>query len=287
MSTLIIAMVIGSALIHATWNALLKGDGDKAAAWWLLSSTMAVCALIHGTVIGVDFSSVLVYWPYVLASLVGQVIYGVGLIATYRRGDMSAYYPIIRSTPIFVVIVGIAVLGRSYDAIMIGGIALVVVGAFLLQYRPGVRLLDHPAALGFSLLALSGTGIYSLADAHAMQHLEPQVMLFAVELLLMPTYLIVFQLNGSGNVAPRAWQILKRAPITAMGGGALAYLSYWLILTAYQAGGDVAAVSAIRQISIPFAVLIGGTLLREAGLTRRLAASLLLVAGIVVVIVYG
>ena len=37
--------------------------------------------------------------PLVFLSLCGQILYGIGLTATLNRGDLSAYYPIIRASP--------------------------------------------------------------------------------------------------------------------------------------------------------------------------------------------
>ena len=56
----------------------------------------------------------------------------------------------------------------------------------------------------------------------------------------------------------------------------MCYVSYYLILWVYGHGGDVAAVTSVRQASIPFSVLIGGLWLKEPDMTRRLFASLIL-----------
>ena len=66
--------------------------------------------------------------------------------------------------------------------------------------------------------------------------------------------------------------------------GVLCYFSYLLILLAYQDGGEVAAVNAVRQASIPFSVILGGMWLKEADMGQRILASLLLAAGIVVIV---
>ena len=66
--------------------------------------------------------------------------------------------------------------------------------------------------------------------------------------------------------------------------GVICYISYLLILFAYQGGGEVAAVNAVRQASIPFSVLLGGMWLKEADMGQRILASLLLAAGIIVIV---
>ena len=45
--------------------------------------------------------------------------------------------------------------------------------------------------------------------------------------------------------------------------GTSAYLSYFLMLKAFKMGGEVAALSSIRQASIPISVIIGGLILKE------------------------
>lgn len=67
-------------------------------------------------------------------------------------------------------------------------------------------------------------------------------------------------------------------------GGAALYVSYYLILVAFSLGGNVAAVTAVRQASVPLAVLIGGTLLSEASMARRLLFSFVIACGIVIIV---
>jgi uncharacterized membrane protein len=58
-------------------------------------------------------------------------------------------------------------------------------------------------------------------------------------------------------------------------------------LFAFQAGGEVAVVSAIRQVSIPLSVLLGALVLNEKRFLVRLAWSLLLAGGVVIIILGG
>ena len=69
--------------------------------------------------------------------------------------------------------------------------------------------------------------------------------------------------------------------------GIMAYGSYYLILMAYQIGAEVAAVTSVRQASIPISVMLGGFFLREGAILRRLIAASLLAAGILVIVVMG
>lgn len=286
MTPLIAGLVLLSAALHPIWNLLLKKSGDPALGYLVLTITIAVSALIHGLVAGDDFLAALPVLPLIALSLFGQILYGTCLTATLSRGDLSTYYPIIRASPVFIVIVSILVLGKDYEPLTLLGIGLAVVGGFLLLYRRGTRYLDDPLTLGLALVAMAGTGIYSIADSQLMQTLTPQVQMVWVEGLLIPFFATLYlrrqpdKSNGSLSLNPSS-------AIRLIIPGILAYTSYYLILMAYQMGGEVAAVTSVRQASIPLSVLLAGYFLREGAILRRLAAASLLALGIIVIIWSG
>ena len=286
MDTSIAALVIASAVIHPFWNVLLKKEPDPLLGYLGLTVLMAVCGLIHALVAGSDIMAVTAVLPLIALSWCGQVLYGTCLVATLSRGDLSAYYPIIRASPVFIVVVGILFLGKDYSWPVLAGIAMAVGGGFLLLYRRGTHFLSDPATLGFAILAMSGTGIYSIADARAMQTLQPEVMLFWVEAALIPVYVaqLMRRRRHTRYDDERSW--ITRASMLIIP-GAMAYGSYYLILLAFQWGGEVAAVTSLRQASIPISVLLGGFFLREGAIIRRLFAASLLAAGIVLIIFAG
>lgn len=286
MDAAIAAMVVTSAIIHPFWNLLLKKQGDPQLGYLCLTVVLALCALVHVLAAGSDILAAAAVLPLIMLSWGGQIFYGMCLTLTLSRGDLSAYYPIIRSSPVFIVIVGVIFLGYGYSWPVLAGIAMAVAGGFLLLYRRGTNYLSDPKTLGFALLAMSGTGIYSIADSQLMQTIAPEVMMLWVEILLIPVYLGLFLRR---RVPPRFSSPRPAAANLAMFivPGIMAYASYYLILLAYKYGGDVAAVTSVRQASIPISVLLGGFFLREGAILRRLFASLLLAAGIVVIIVTG
>lgn len=286
MSAGIVLLVLISAVMHPFWNLLIKKCPDLQFGFLCLTVIMCLCGLGHGLVVGADFGAVLTVLPLIAVSVFGQVLYGTCLTATLKRGDLSAYYPIIRSSPVFVVVASVLLFGKTYPLIVLAGIAMAVAGGVLLLYRRGSHVLHDTTALGFALVAMCGTGIYSLADASLMQEISPPVMLFAVELNLSVIY---------AGIWLRA-RAKSQVPTPRMGGttlaylllpGVIAYTSYTLILLAYQLGGDVAAVTSIRQASIPVSVALGGLFLREGAMARRFFAAGLLAAGIVVIAVNG
>ncbi len=281
----IAALALTSAFLHPFWNLLVKDNPYPEGAFLALIALHSVLGGLHALAIGANLLSAIAVWPLLLVSAAGELLFGIGLVATYRRGDLSVYYPIIRSSPLFIVIVSAGVLGQRYSELLLAGIGLVLLGAFFLQYRRGARLLHDPLAFSTAVLAMMGSGTYSLADAQALQAIEPAVRFFWVELIVAPCLAFYFALTkpssrGLGVHLFAGWRV---TPGRFLAAGVLAYASYLLILMAYRLGGDVAAVTSVRQASIPISVLLGALVLREAHLPARLLWSLVLATGIVVI----
>jgi drug/metabolite transporter (DMT)-like permease len=286
MEPVVAVLVLVSATLHPIWNALAKRDQAPERVFFTLLMLTTAFAGGHALLVGEDLS-IGRAWPYPLISAAGLALYGIALVLTLRRGDLSVYYPIIRSSPLFIVLVGVLLLGERYAISLLLGIALVLCGAFLLQYRPGARPLHDPPTLGLAVLGMAGSGTYSISDARGVQLVEPMFMFFWSGALALPVFAAFLWLLGQGRAEPAAAGLLNAwatRPWRHLAVGLLAYGSYLLLLTAYKLGGDVAAVTSVRQASIPISVLLGGLLLEESGLPARLAWSLLLAAGIVVIV---
>jgi len=287
MDLTITVMVLVSAALHPLWNALIKRQERADGAYIGLVSMVLMLAFIHATVAGYDLSTGIKVWPLIVISVMAQLLYGTSLIITLRHGDLSSYYPIVRSSPLIIVILGVLFLGQSYSWSLLGGIACVLVGAFALQYRRGSHLLDDPRTLMFAILAMIGSGIYSIVDARAMQSVEAPVLLFWVDICCLPCYMILHRYFGLPGTRYADLFVWLKNPLLFIGIGVICYLSYILILSAYAMGGDVAAVTSVRQASIPISVILGGLMFREGSMLRRFAASCLLAFGIVVIVVIG
>lgn len=284
MDPIVTILILSSAAIHPFWNLLLKREGDPQRAYVGLTMTLCLCGFLHALAAGDDLWAALHVLPLILLSWCGQILYGTCLTATLRRGDLSAYYPIIRASPVFIVIVGVLLLGKTYATVTLLGMAMAVTGGFVLLYRRDARLLSDPGTLALALAAMAGTGIYSMADSRLMGSIAPAVQMFWVEGLLIPVYLTRYLKSGG-----RLWDMSDGRSLAGHLGilivpGTLAYISYYMILHAYQLGGEVAAVTSVRQASIPISVLLGGFFLREGSILRRLIASLILAAGIIVIV---
>ncbi|GBE44770.1 EamA-like transporter family protein [bacterium BMS3Bbin10] len=286
MDLIIAGMVLLSAAIHPIWNLFLKREPDTQLAYLGMTVVLAAAGLVHALIAGSDIWSAGAVIPLLALSWCGQILYGTCLTATLTRGDLSSYYPIIRASPVFIVIVGVVLLGASYSWYVLLGMAMTVAGGFLLLYRRGTHFLEDPRTLGLALLAMSGTGIYSIADSGLMKTLDPQVMIFWIETSLIPVYLTLYLHRRTHTLFVDPRPMGRRVAMLILP-GVMAYGAYYLILMAYQMGGEVAAVTSLRQASIPISVMLGGFFLREGAILRRLIAASLLTAGIVVIVMMG
>lgn len=287
MTLTITLLVLLSAGLHPLWNLLVKKDSEPEVAFIAMTIGVMVIGLIHGNLIGANFWLSSNQWILIIISAAGQTLYGLALVATLKRGDLSAYYPIIRASPIFIVSFSFFILGQSYSLAVLGGILLVLCGAFLLLYRRGSHLFSDGKTLGLAILAMSGTGIYSLSDSQLMTQIEPPVLFFWVQCICWPILVIAHRINGSPIPSLLGVARIFKQPVLHLQMVACIYGSYILILSAYSLGGDVASVTTVRQASIPLSVIIGGYFLNEGAIARRLIASGLLSIGIIIVILFG
>jgi len=284
MDPLAAALVLASAVLHPLWYALLKRDPDPDAAFVGLNVAVTLIAICHAGLRGVALIAGLVVWPLLLVSAAGQIAYGLAIVGVLKRGDLSAYYPIIRASPLAIVAAGFLVLGERYRPVLLIGIALVLAGSVALQYRRGARLLSEPLTLGLAVLALLASAVYALADSRSVRRADPVAVLFWVQTITVPVFAALYRHGRPSRrpgAPPRGW---APAPLRYAVLGGLAYASYYLILLAYARGANVAAVNAVRQAAIPISVVIGGLWLAEGAMGRRLAAALAIAAGVIVIV---
>ncbi len=190
MSSAVLVLVVISAGLHPLRELFIKGSSTPEGIVFAVTMFFGILSAAHLAFFGADPLSAIQVWPLVLVSGLGVIAYYLCVLSTLRHGDLSIYYPITRSSPLFVVVAGFFLLGHRYDSTLIFGVALVLVGTFLLQYRPGARFLAQPRTLAMAILALCSNGVTYLADAAAMKSAEPVAFLFLQYLFLIPAMAI-------------------------------------------------------------------------------------------------
>src|SRR6266700_2941206 len=243
MTGLAISLVLGAALIHASWNYLLKKSGG-----------------------GIGF-----VWAFAALSLL--------LDRGYRYGDLSVVYPLARATgPFLTVLFAVALLGERPGILAMCGAALVVGGAFFLAASPE-KLREAGAMRGVAFALLTGCMIasYTVVDKQAVSaFLIPPILQDWGANLGRVIVMAPLALRRRDEIRA-AWTRQKKAVILV---AVLCPLSYILVLTA-MVFTPVSYVAPAREISILFGALMGAHWLQEGDVTRRIAAAAAMALGVV------
>lgn len=259
-----LAFVLMAAAIHPFRDIFLKGSRHPISAYASICSIWIFISIIHVLIFNEDLRLPVSYWPYVVASSLGLIIYYYGTLKALERGSLSVYYPIIRSSPLAIVFVNWLAFDQSYELKVLLGIGLVLIGVFMLQ-KSARGVTGDKKSLYLALLAMLGSAAYTVADANAMSVISPSVFLFYVY-IIVTLGLFGLGLSETRSIA-NSMSLLKtnfaNAPQRIILAGVSSYVSYYLILWAFKVGSEAAAVSAIRQVSIPLAVVFATIVLKE------------------------
>jgi uncharacterized membrane protein len=280
-----ITLVLLSAALHPLRDLALKGVLYPIAAYIGVAICWIFLALIHSQIEGHDLSLPDETWGLVALSALGLVIYYYGTLSALRRGDLSAYYPIVRSSPAAIVVFSFLFLNQTYYWMAILGIALVIVGSLMIQ-KPARGFAMDRHALILAVLAMLGSAAYTLTDSIAMQDVQPALFLFYVYIIVSGLLFALWCRENAG-LAPALRATLegwKQAPVRILLAGTISYLSYVMILFAFQKGAEATAVSAVRQVSIPISVILAAVALHETQIPKRLGWASMIALGIICIV---
>jgi len=266
---LAIALVLAAALLHATWNAVLRSRADRL--WSIAVMGLAAC------VVALPFALALpapapASWPYLLLSAMLQTGYSLFLVLAYGRGDFGQVYPIARGTAPLLVTLGAALFARELPSTAtLAGIALVSLGILSLSYA-GRRA--PPIALGAALTTGLFIAAYGVTDGIGSR-LSGTPIAYAA-------WLNVLYTARAGDRRCRARTLRPRSARArdAQGGGERRPLARRL--RGDHVGVTLAplgAVSALRETSVVFAALIGRVFLAERLTLRRIGSCAVIAIG--------
>jgi drug/metabolite transporter (DMT)-like permease len=270
MPLIVFAIVMFAALLHASWNAIVKSGGDK------FLTTIMVTASASG------LSAALLpfltrpapaSWPYAAASALFQIVYFLLVARTYQVADMSQTYPLMRGTaPLIVALVSVLQMGVVLSPIAWTGVLAICLG--ILSIALGNRLKERRGVYLALVNALVIAG-YTLIDGVGVRRSGAPA----------AYTLWVFLLTG---LPLTLWAIsARRIEFSAyfrghwrlgLAGGVGTTASYGLALWAMTVA-PVAIVAAMRETSILFGTLIAALVLRESVGPRRLISACIIACG--------
>jgi drug/metabolite transporter (DMT)-like permease len=268
MSDIAVVLVLAAALLHASWNAVLKAGGDQGASARLMIFVQMLCGVLLLPFAEMPAPA---SWPWLAVTATVHVVYWLALIDAYRHGDLSQVYPIARGSAPLLVTLGAALLADERpDWPMLLGIGLVCGGVLAMWRARG----SGGRGIAMALLTAVTIATYSVADG------------IGVRLSGAPLGFIAWTFIGEGVLTLGAFALLRtrfrplgaRGRALAVAGGITSMVAYSIVIWAMSLA-PIALVSALRESSVLFAVLLGWLFFGEPVGPRRIAACLAIAAG--------
>jgi drug/metabolite transporter (DMT)-like permease len=267
-----VALVLFAALLHASWNVLVKAEGDRLAAIAGVSAGGAVIAILTLPFVGLPGAGA---WPFMAAALVFQFAYKRLLAEAYHHGDLSRIYPLVRGPPpLAVAAVAWLALGERLSAAQSGAIALVAAGILTLVL--GTRSPFEAKPIGYALATAAAIAGYTLLDGLGARASGNPYAYVTWLIALDGTIFAAFIAVARGPAV--LVSALNRRRTSLIGGGC-AFASYALVVWAFTVA-PIALVAALRETSVVLAAILGAALLKEPFGATRIGAAVLIAAGL-------
>lgn len=274
-----LALVLTAALLHAVWNAMVKGTDERVVVLGLIALGHVAVGLV---LIFLSAAPDAASWPYIAASTFIHFFYYAFLLLSYRLGDLSQVYPVARGiAPVLVAVGAYYFADEILPPVAWAGILTVSFGIFLLasgveRSRLGMK------AVGAALLTGMMIAAYSVVDGIGVRLAESPLgyigWLFFFEGYV--AFYIFFRERRKLRALP--WPTYR----VGLAGGVLSAGAYGLVIYA-KTLAPLGAISAVRESSVIIAALIGVLLLGERPWRLRIAAAAIVVCGILLLAVFS
>ena len=275
MSLVTFVAVFGAAILHATWNTLLKSGDDK-----VLSMAGIVIGHIPFGMAALFFVSLpsIQSFPYIAASIIFHAGYQFFLLKSYQIGDLTHVYPLARgSAPILVTIFSMFVLGVKLDQLQLFAILLITFGIISLTLDRYDNGQFNFQTTQFALITGVFIASYSLVDGLGARVSENSWGFYSCLTI------------GNGIVA--ICYLLLTRPITLVDlafkgrkvviiGGGTSFLAYGIVTWAFTQA-PIALVTALRETSIIVVLLMGALFLKERLSFIKVCSTLLTLFGVI------
>jgi drug/metabolite transporter (DMT)-like permease len=203
----------------------------------------------------------------------------------YKYGDLGLAYPIVRSAPIFVLIVAVFFLNEQISTIGFIGIILIVLGTYVLniESRKSIlkirkNLVKNKKVVFFGLLAaLCSAGYTVVSKVGVTLEIEPFIIaysMFFINILFFSPYIL-----KNRKLIKKE---LKMNKFSLMAVGILMAFSWIVVLYTLQLT-NVSYIASLRQLSLIFGVIFGGIFLKEKKMTIRLTGATLIIIGSILI----
>jgi len=284
MSIVAIALLLISAVLHTSWNLLIKQAEDKyIVTWWMVTigGLFAILALFFT---GLPPRQM---WIFALISVCVEATYFVTLSYAYHDNDFSLVYPVARGTaPAFLALWSFLFLHEKVTtggmlglALIIGGLIIIGVNTLMQSHVTHIHFKGVAVALFIALLISIYTTIDGTAvrDGFAMPYVMSMFML--VPLPIAPFIFREYKW-------PKVREVLINQPVRLPLAGILGVLAYLMAVFAFSIA-PVSYAGAVREVSVVFGALAGWFFLKERMGGVRVLGAIIIFAGILIIAVFG
>ncbi|AYA42330.1 EamA family transporter [Xenorhabdus nematophila] len=276
MTTLIFLSILGAALLHASWNALVKISVDR---FLGLSIIVFFAGLISTAgLFGVGWPTFSAL-PWLILSAILHTGYCLFLSRSYATGDLSQVYPIARGcAPLITALLSWLILQEILPPFAILGVGLIIVGIMLIAFPQGKKSirLDRKTLLAAMTTSVF-TACYTLSDgagSRASDNALTYILwLFAINGWVMGVIMYFRYRNTAARSIRQYWK-------QGLLGGMMQLSSYGIVIWA-MSHAPIVLVATLRETSVLFAMLLSVVILREPFSKMRLLACAVIVAGII------
>ena len=274
MTTATFLIIMFAAILHASWNALVKGGSDK-------RLQMTAIALGH-----LPFAPLAIYWspaldfaclPNLILGAVFHFGYHYYLVESYKKGDLSQVYPIARaSAPLIVTLISVFILDVTLGFYELIAIALIASGLLASSGLHNQKIAS--VAVKSALITGCFIAAYSMTDGYGGRIGGSPVAFYGWLAIINGLVWLAYILIVSPTSIPK---MFGSAKWVFVGGGFASFLAYASIMYAFSKA-PIAIVMALRETSIIFALLLGIFFLKEKITYSKLIGTALTVFGIII-----
>ena len=266
--------IILAAFLHAVWNAMVKNEDNK---------YVAVTAIVLGHV---PVSVLIILLtpipsvesiPFIILSALLHIGYEWYLLSAYRFGDLTKVYPIARGTaPILITIVSLIFLGVALSNFEILGIFIISLGILSLSLQ-GAKGIKNRSAVIYALVTGFFIMGYSITDGYGARVSNSFLSYMGWSFILNATiFPIILKINNKSEIITK---IFKEGKKIFFIGGTLSYIVYGIVIWGFTQA-PIALITALRETSIIFALLIGTFFLKEKFTLLKVIATFIIFFGV-------
>ena len=266
--------VILAAFLHAVWNAMVKNEDNK-----YLAVTAIVLGHVPVSVLIILLTPIpsVESIPFIILSALLHIGYEWYLLSAYRFGDLTKVYPIARGTaPILITIVSLIFIGVALSNFEILGIFIISLGILSLSLQ-GAKGIKNRSAVIYALVTGFFIMGYSITDGYGARVSNSFLSYMGWSFILNATiFPIILKINNKSEIITKTFKEGKKIFFI---GGTLSYIVYGIVIWGFTQA-PIALITALRETSIIFALLIGTFFLKEKFTLLKVIATFIIFFGV-------